>query len=371
MSIKIGVQSNPIPPVELTVAQAVAAEQAGFDSIWYPDHLMGWFPRALWTADRSSIVNLLPSPHIYLDPAIVLALVGQATDRAQLGTAVTEPIRRPPAELARTFVTLSHSTGGRAILGIGAGEKENIEPYGLDYRYQVSKLEEALRIIRMLWESKEPVNFDGLFWKLNRAVMDVEPYGGEYPPIWVGAHGPRMLEITGRYGDGWLPSYPMEASDYAERLARIRKSADEAGRDPMSITPGYQMYALVADDHETAHEIMASPLAGAMALVAPAWQWERSGRQHPFGSGFEGLRDYVPEWYSKEELEAAVAQYDPEIVHDLLAHGTPDEVAKQVEPFIEAGLEHPVFVNLAPLAGAEFLASAQEGLTKVAAILRG
>lgn len=307
---------------------------------------------------------------MYLDPAIVLALVGQSTERVQLGTAVTEPIRRPPAELARTFTTLSYSTGGRAILGIGAGEKENIEPYGLDYRYQVSKLEEALGIIRLLWESKEPVDFDGLFWKLNRAVMDLEPYNGEYPPIWVGAHGPRMLEITGRYGDGWLPSYPMEPSDYAERLERIRKSADEVGRDPASIIPGYQMYAIVVDDHETAHEILASPLAGAMSLVAPAWQWERTGRQHPFGAGFEGLRDYVPEWYSKDELEAAVAHYDPEIFHDLVAHGTADEVAKQVEPFIDAGLEHAVFVNMAPLAGAEYLATAQEGLTKVAAILR-
>jgi phthiodiolone/phenolphthiodiolone dimycocerosates ketoreductase len=370
MSIKVGLQAQAIPPVELSVGQAVEAEARGYDSVWYPDHLMGWFPRALWTADRSSIVNILPSPHMYLDPAVVLALAGEATSKTLLGTGVTEPIRRPPPELARTFLTLSHSTSGRAILGIGAGEKENIEPYGLDYRFQVSKLEEALKIIRLLWESTDYVDFDGLFWKLNHAVLDLPPYGGEYPPIWIGAHGPRMLEITGKYADGWIPSYPMQPSDYAERLARIRKAAEESGRDPAAITAGYQMYAVVAPDHETSHQILASPLAGAMALVAAASQWEAAGRKHPLGDGFEGLRDYVPEWYSKEELEAAVAQYEPDVFHDLVAHGDAQDVVKFIEPFIDAGLEHVVFTNIAALAGLEHLGPAQEGLAQVAATLK-
>lgn len=370
MSIEVGLQAQAIPPIELAVALAMGAEADGFDSLWYPDHLMGWFPRALWTAERSSITSILPSPHIYLDPAILLALVGQATNRMLVGTAVTEPIRRPPPELARAFLTLSHATGGRAVLGIGAGEKENIEPYGLDYRFQVSKLEEALHIIRMLWESREPVSFDGRFWKLDRAVLDLEPFGGSYPPIWVGAHGPRMLEITGRYADGWLPSYPMEADDYASRLKVIRDAAAEAGRDPSAIVAGYQMYAAVADDHDSAHEILSSPLAGAMSLVAADWEWKRAGFKHPLGDGFEGLRDYVPEWYSKEELEAAVAQYQPEVFHDVVAHGTPDEVAKSVEPFIDAGLEHLIFVNMAPLAGLEYLDRSRAGIKTAAETLR-
>lgn len=370
MSIKVGLQSQAIPPIELTVASAVAAEADGFDSIWYPDHLMGWFPKALWTVDRSSIVNLLPSPHIYLDPAIVLALVGQATERVLVGTAVTEPIRRPPPELARTFLTLSHSTKGRAVLGIGAGEKENIEPYGMDYRFQVSRLEEALHIIRLLWESKDPVSFEGRFWKLDRAVSDLEPFGGNYPPIWVGAHGPRMLDITGRYGDGWIPSYPMAPEDYRAKLEVVRHAAEDAGRDASSIVAGYQMYAVVTEEHETSHEILSSPMAGAMSLVAASWEWERSGRKHPLGAGFEGLRDYVPEWYSKQELEAAVSQYDLEVFHDVVAHGTADDVIKQIEPFIDAGLEHAVLVNIAPMAGFEYMDQARAGIKKVAEALR-
>lgn len=359
------------PPIEFVVSGAKAAEEQGYDSIWYPDHLMGWFPQSLWTVENSSIVSLLPSPHLYMDPAILIALAGQATTRVMLGTGVTEPIRRPPAELARVFLTLSQATGGRAILGIGAGERENVEPYGLDYRKQASRLEEALHIIRLLWDSKGPVDFDGGFWKLRRAVMDLEPHGGVFPPIYVAAHGPKMLDITGRYGDGWLPAYPMDPSEYKEKLALIHKSADKAGRDPQSIVAAYWMYAIVAESHEAAHQILASPLAGALALVASSAQWERGGRQHPLGAGFQGLSDYVPEWYSKKELDAALAQYDPGIFHDQLVHGTPDEVVAQIEPYSDAGLEHAVFANIAPVAGLEYYDFSQEGLRQVAEKLKG
>src|SRR5437660_3837764 len=151
MGIKVGAMLNPVPPLELSVGLGVQAEATGYDSVWFPDHLMGWFPRALWTPEASSIVNLLPSPHLYLDPTVLIALVGQATQRVTLGTGVTDIIRRSPPDVARTFVTLSLATQGRAVLGLGAGERLNTEPYGLDYGKQVSRLEEALQLVRLLW----------------------------------------------------------------------------------------------------------------------------------------------------------------------------------------------------------------------------
>lgn len=370
MGIKVGVSAQPIPPLQLTTANAVQAEEAGYDSIFYPDHLMGWFPRSLWTTENSSIVGVLPSPHIYLDTTIVMAAVGQATDRILIASGVTDPIRRPPAELARTFLTLAHVTGERAILGIGAGEKENVVPYGMDYRYQVSRLEEALQVIRLLWESKDYVDFDGRFYNLRRAVLDLEPPSGNYPPIWVAAHGPKMLGLAGRYADGWYPSYPMTAEDYGERLTVLRKAAADAGRDPEAIEAGCQMYAVITEDHETAHELMERPLVAAMSLVGSSEMWERTGRTHPFGEGFMGLRDYVPEWYSEEEIAAATEAFDPEILHDLIPHGSPDEVLASIEPYIDAGLQHLVLGNTAPLAGLEYLETAQQGMKELAGALR-
>src|SRR5713226_7241242 len=77
MGLKVGTMLNPVPPLELSVALGVQAEASGYDSVWFPDHLMGWFPHALWTPEASSIVNLLPSPHLYLDPTLLIALVGR------------------------------------------------------------------------------------------------------------------------------------------------------------------------------------------------------------------------------------------------------------------------------------------------------
>jgi phthiodiolone/phenolphthiodiolone dimycocerosates ketoreductase len=373
MGIKVGAMLNPVPPLELSVGLGVQAEATGYDSVWFPDHLMGWFPRALWTPEASSIVNLLPSPHLYLDPTVLIALVGQATQRVALGTGVTDIIRRSPPEVARTFVTLSLATQGRAVLGLGAGERLNTEPYGLDYRKQVSRLEEALQIIRLLWSQPlggEPVSFAGRFWTLDRAVLDVEPYQGIAPPIWLGSHGPRMLRLAGRYADGWLPAYPMDAAEYAKRRLVVHAAGREAGRDPAAITAGYHAYVLPAEDHETSHRMLAAPLAGAMSLVASSDNWERSGRKHPLGDGFQGLRDYVPEWYSPEELRAAVAAYDPDLLHDQLAHGTAAEIAAFFEPFVEAGLEHLVVSNVGPLAGIEYLGSSSAVLKEAVALLQ-
>ncbi len=370
MSILVGLASQPLPPFDLTLGQAVAAEADGFDSIWYSDHLMGWFPKSLWTPENSSIATILPSPHLYLDPIAVMAVVGRSTQKILIGTGVTDPIRRPPAELARTFVTLSQMTAGRTILGIGAGERENVVPYGLDYRKQVSRLEESLHVIRMLWDSSGPISFEGRFFKLDRAVLDLKGFEDRSPPIWVGAHGPRMLEITSRYGDGWYPSYPMTPAEYKSKLKTIRDAAGRAGRDPNAITAGYQMYVVLAPDHETSHVIMSSPLAAGMALVAPSSQWEKAGLKHPFGSGFEGLRDYVPEWYTPQEIEEAVAQFDIAVVHDDVVHGTVDEVVSAIEPLIDAGLQHVTLSNLAPIAGLEHLAFAQEAIREVARTLR-
>jgi len=364
---------NPVPPIDLSVGLGVAAEAQGYDSVWFPDHLMGWFPRALWTPEASSIVNLLPSPHLYLDPTVLIALVGASTQRVRLGTAVTDIIRRAPADVARTFVTLSLATKGRVVLGLGAGERLNTEPYGLDFSWPVSKLEEALQIIRLLWAAPmggEPVSFPGRFWTLDRAVLDVDPYDGVAPPIWLGSHGPRMLALAGRYADGWLPAYPIGAEGYRAALGVIRSAAAEAGRDPAAITAGHYAYVVPAPDHETAHRMLASPLAGAMALVASADNWARAGREHPFGPGFQGLRDYVPEHYTAEELEAAVSAYSLEVFHDQLAHGTAADIVSFFEPLVEAGLEHLVLSNLGPLAGLEHLGSSGPILREAAALLR-
>src|SRR2546430_17261678 len=162
----------------------------------------------------------------------------------------------------------------------------------------------------------------------------------------------------------------MAAAEYAERLSVVRSAGMEAGRDPASITAGYHAYVAPAEDHETSHRMLAAPLAGAMSLVASAANWRQTGRRHPLGDGFQGLRDYVPEWYSPAELQAAGAAYQPDVFHDPIAHGTAAELAAFFEPFVEAGLEHLVVSNVGPLAGIEDLGSSSAVLKEAVALLQ-
>ena len=116
--------------------------------------------------------------------------------------------------LAQTALTIDHLSKGRFILGLGSGETENTVPYGFDFTKPVSRFEESIKVIKLLWESDGPVDFEGEFYHLQHARLDTEPYDGSCPPIWIGAarsaharhHRPlcRWLVAGGRLHAGGL-----------------------------------------------------------------------------------------------------------------------------------------------------------------------
>src|SRR5687767_9444953 len=99
MAITVGAPGTIAPPVDAVIRNAVRNEQQGFDSLWWPDHLMGWHPESIWTPDVSPLAVAQPSPHVYLDPVAAIAAVATHTERVALGTSVTEAIRNHPAQL--------------------------------------------------------------------------------------------------------------------------------------------------------------------------------------------------------------------------------------------------------------------------------
>ena len=127
----------PVPavPVEKLLRIAQVNEEAGFDSLWIPDHLL-FIPHGIVPEAWST-----------------LAAVAVATKKATLGTCVSDPHRHHPAVLAQKVATVDRISGGRAILGIGAGEAMNVVPFGIDWNRPVSKLVEAVKIIRGFWSN--------------------------------------------------------------------------------------------------------------------------------------------------------------------------------------------------------------------------
>jgi phthiodiolone/phenolphthiodiolone dimycocerosates ketoreductase len=229
--VSVGYQDGCVHPLWLSRLNMRVARWFGASVLWLPDHFMSFTPRHVWQPDVTPGAKAVRSLDALFDPLQILAVTATRMRRVELGTSVTESLRRHPMSLAQSFVTLDHISGGRAILGIGNGIRENTEPYGIPYRQQLARLEEALIIIRTLWESGgRPVSYDGRFWKLRDAVFDLPLYNGRAPRLFVAAHFPRMLRLAGRYGDGWLPGQRVLAEEYRARLHRIREEAAAAGR---------------------------------------------------------------------------------------------------------------------------------------------
>lgn len=346
-NIKIGTEGTFIAPIDKGMEGIKRIEESGYDSIFFADHLMGWIPQSIWTPDLIEMSSMQSSPHDFYDVISIMALAGWNTHRVKLGTSVTEVFRRHPAILAQSFLTLDHISKGRCILGIGAGEGENVIPYGIKWEKPVSRLEEAIKIIKLLWESEgQNVAFDGEFWKLKDAVLSLKPYEkGKYPPIWIAAHGTQMLELTGRLGDGWYPTN-FDPKTYKEKLNIIINSAKKTGRDPEEITPALWCNLIIDDKHGECDRLLNTTFAKNYTLILPSEFFEKHGMSHPLGDDFYGLLEYIPSTYDRETMVKALNAIPRKVCDDAFLHGTPEEIIHRIEEYAKAGLKHIVLYNM-------------------------
>lgn len=201
----------PVPDAngrEDLIAQVETADRLGFDLVGIQDH---------------------PYQSTYLETWTLLSYLAARTQHIRLLPDVANLPLRPSATLAKAAATLDLLSGGRVELGVGAGAA-----YGgprLTPGESVSALQEAITVMRRLWSSERAVSYDGRFHSLHGArpgPAPAHPIG-----IWVGAYRPRMLELTGRLADGWLPSLPrLPLNQLAGAQNRVDDAAVRAGRDP-------------------------------------------------------------------------------------------------------------------------------------------
>ncbi|MEU8662464.1 LLM class flavin-dependent oxidoreductase [Actinoplanes philippinensis] len=201
------------------VALTVLAEQAGLDLVTYQDH---------------------PYQPGFLDTWTLLSYAAARTSSVRLAANVTNLPLRPPAVLARSVAALDLLSGGRIELGLGAGAFwDAIEAMGsprLTAAQAVQALEEGIDVIRQLWDAgaRGPVRVDGEFHRVVGAKRGPAP--AHDVGIWLGAYKPRMLALTGRRADGWLPSLAyLKDGDLAAGNRIIDEAALEAGRKPADV----------------------------------------------------------------------------------------------------------------------------------------
>jgi phthiodiolone/phenolphthiodiolone dimycocerosates ketoreductase len=349
-------------------AMSVYARLTGFESLMAVDHFQNIFPTAVWDEEFTWLAAQRRTPHEHFDYQALLGYLAARAGHLRLGVGVTDPIRRHPVLIAQTMLTLAHMTKRAPVLGIGAGERMNVEPYGLDFSHPVARLTEALQIIRLCFSRRGRIDFEGQHYTLDGALMDLDPPPGRAPEMWVAGHGPRMLELTAAYGDGWYPTMVTSSQEYADKLQIVRTAARRAGRDPQTITPALHRFLVLAPTEQDARTLLRHKAIRAFGLAAPAELWTRAGAQHPFGQRFRGYVDLVPERYERAEIEAAIAAVPPELLEEgPLLWGTPEQVVGKLRAFGDVGLRHVV---LAPVSGLVSRSAALYALRATRTIVR-
>jgi phthiodiolone/phenolphthiodiolone dimycocerosates ketoreductase len=337
----------------LGIDQIGVLDSGRYHSIWLPDHMVSFWPDSIWTPDFTDLATASPSPHRHLDALAVAGAAAVLTKNVPIITNVVDTVRRHPAMLAQTALTLSHLSKGRFFLGLGSGETENTVPYGFDFAKPVGRFEESIRVIKLLWESEGPIDFEGKFYHLHHARLDTELYDGRCPPIWIGANGPRMLEITGRFADGWWPAGTWTPEDYGAKLKVIRDWAERADRDPMAITPANVMMCLLGNEDELA-EILQAPLVKSILLMMTGEELRRFGHQHPMGPAWRGYQDIDPGILTRERIIDFCAKVDTQALLDIIPCGSPKQVARKLKGFCDAGMRVFKILDYGAMAGLKF-----------------
>ncbi len=232
------------PPYAEVRELALAAESAGFDSLWLPDHLLFRFP------DQAAF-------GVWECWSILTALA-EATERVELGALVLCLPFRNPALLAKMAVTTDEVAGGRLILGLGAGWHEpEFEAFGVPYADRASQFDEGLQIIAGLLRDGR-VDFHGQHFSApDCELLPRGPAPGELPLL-VAARGPCMLRLTARHADQWNAAWFARPEAFQAEYAKLLEACDAVGRDPATVGVTVGLYVLYPD-HLTSRQLETLP----------------------------------------------------------------------------------------------------------------
>lgn len=284
IGIGFGASGKEVPSARVIAGYAERAEELDIDSIWLSDHL----------------VVRQPS----LDIHCVMAAIAARTERIKMGPSVLTLPARHPLHVARTYATLDHLTGGRRrvilAVGIGASERE-CEASGVPRAERGARLEEGVSILRQLWAG-EHVTHHGRFWSFDDVTIAPRPARGTLD-VWIGGNSDVALRRVARYGDGWMPSF-ITPDEFRAGMARLRALGAERGRE---IDPGEAGVVMLAHVEETSQR----------------------------------AQDFARRSFSRGPVPL-------DALAERAAIGSPDDVARRVQAYVDAGCSKFVLFAVAP-----------------------
>jgi len=294
------------------------AEAKGFDAVWQAE---------------SRLVR---------EATVPMAAFATVTERIKVGSGVADCWTRNPARLAATFSTLDDLALGRIILGLGAWWDPLAAKVGIERARPLTVMREVVIAVRALLHN-ETVTFDGAYVHLDGVELDYV-YQERRPkdvPIYIGATGMKMMELTGEIADGVVLNY-LVSPEYNQRaLEALARGAARAGRPLDDIDRPQLVVCSVHEDHQTALDmarLMVTQYLGQQPHIMKA-----SGVPQ---SLLDAVGDVLTWPATHEQVEAASELVPDEIVQLLTASGTPDEARQQVAHYIDNGCTCPILYPL-------------------------
>jgi alkanesulfonate monooxygenase SsuD/methylene tetrahydromethanopterin reductase-like flavin-dependent oxidoreductase (luciferase family) len=326
--VKFGIHHGTNAPfmkfqIQDIVKSSLLADELKFDSIWVMDHL-NWTP--------------LSSKTQIADAFIVLGHLADKIKHATLGTCVTDPHRRHPAQAALASLTMQDLTQGRFILGIGSGEGANLIDFGVPWNKSVTRLTEACKVIKLLWGSsiRKTVNFEGEFFQLKEAGLQFQV--SEPPKLYIGANSPKTIQLTGEIADGWIPTN-LTPDLFKKQLQLLEQNPRSS-----EIEKCIEIWISVSKDNpELAKKVTR---AVALNLIARKETLALYGIDLP--EEFDVKKHFTESVKTHVKHQNNVMNFisknvPAEITDKVIIAGTPDEVIEQINTFIKVGVEHFIF----------------------------
>jgi alkanesulfonate monooxygenase SsuD/methylene tetrahydromethanopterin reductase-like flavin-dependent oxidoreductase (luciferase family) len=297
------------------------AEDSGFDSFWAGDHMVFMRPVAF----------------------DVLSTIGAAsviTNRISMGS-ISDTHKFHPAVLAQRLVTLDHLTNGRFILGLGLGEAMNLDPYGIKWDRPLSRMVESIKLIRRLWESTEPFDFEGEFFKFKKAILGAKPTKGKVP-IYIAAHRPRSLRVAAEMGDGWI-TLPQPPFLFAKKRKQVEEWRKKTDGDLDNFDKCQYLFISIAKDKDSAFKAL-EPLRH--TLIWSELYEEAHGVKLPEEyEGFGYMNVITTDEREKQKIIELGKLFPKEAVFDFTLSGSAKDCIKRIEEYIEAGVNHFIIHN--------------------------
>lgn len=319
--IKFGL-SAPMPGADVQglLEFSVKADKLGFDAVWYPDHLVFVAPGAT-------------APEAWT----IVSVAANITRNIQMGT-VSDPHRMHPAVFAQRLATIDQIAKGRVISTLGVGESMNLDAYGINWDRPLGKLRESMEVMELLWKTDDPVDFNGEFYILKDAFLQIKPYNRDKIPFYIATHTPKGLKLAGERGDGWLP-IDLTPELYENYFNDIKNAADNADRSLDGFDPALWTFTSLGRDIDEAYNSL-EPFKYVLIMQE---QLPKAGYDIDIPEEYKGLNYFnvLPTDEEKKKKFRELGQFFPrEAVIDFTITGSKKDCIEKIEKFVDAGVRN-------------------------------